>query len=346
MLSKTTKVAPTSGSTMIIVEVTQRSDPWLEWRSNGVTATDIPVILGLSPYKTVWQLWAEKTGQINTPDLSNNPNVQRGVKMEDTVRQLTEERYDDILLPLCGECVDYPILRASFDGVDLEHEVYEFKCPSDRVFDELQELGKKSETYELYEAQVHAQCVVSGNPKGKLIFFKEGEDLLIFDVLLTKAKCKTIIKEAKVFWDQIQTKTPPKTDPERDWFIPDDGNEHFMWQSTAEQWRLIHSKIKDLKDKLKLLETEKKGSQTKLISLMGQYQQADHSGVKISRFTKQGSVDYQTFLQEKYPDEDFDNELESYRRKSRSEARFTLSGDQLVNEDESVLDKLGQPAYF
>ena len=57
---------------MTVVDLNQRSDEWLNWRSLGVTATDIPVILGLSPYKTVWQLWAEKTGRINPPDLSGS----------------------------------------------------------------------------------------------------------------------------------------------------------------------------------------------------------------------------------------------------------------------------------
>lgn len=345
MLSKTTQVAP-NGSTMILVDVNQRTKDWLVWRSEGVTATDIPIILGLSPYKTVWQLWAEKTGLLNTADLSNNPNVQRGVKLEDDVRQLAEERYDDILLPVCGECIDYPVMRASFDGIDLEQAVYEFKCPSDPIFEELKEQGRLSDTYQFYEGQVHAQCVVSGNPKGHLIFYKENEELLIFDVLLTDIKRKAILKAAKVFWEHVKTNKPPATDPERDWFIPKEGNEHFIWFSTAEQWRFKNDKIKTLKDELKLFEIEKKDAQLKLVSLMGQYMQADHSGVKISRFTKLGSIDYQAFLKEKFPDEYFDDALENYRKAPRDEVRFTLSGDELVNEDEQVVVALGRPAYF
>ena len=345
MLSKMTQVAP-NGSTMILVDINQRCEQWLDWRSQGVTASDMPVILGLSPYKTVWQLWAEKTGLINAEDLSKNPNVQRGVDLEDDVRLLAEERFGEILLPVCGECVDYPVMRASFDGVDLEHEVYEFKCPSDVIFDDLKEQGKLSETYQLYEAQVHAQSVVSGNPLGRLIFYKVGEELLVFDVCLTDIKRKAILKAAKVFWQQVQTNKPPATDPERDWFIPDEGNEHFMWLSTAEHWRFKNEKIKTLKEELKLLEDEKKETQMKLVSLMGEYLHADHSGVKISRFTKQGSIDYQSFLREQFPDENFDSELENYRKASRDEARFTLSGDELVNEDETVVVALGRTAYF
>ena len=62
-------------SKMKTVDLNQRSPEWLQWRSQGITASDIPIILGLSPYKTPWQLWAEKVGRINAPDISNNPNV-------------------------------------------------------------------------------------------------------------------------------------------------------------------------------------------------------------------------------------------------------------------------------
>lgn len=71
---------------MTVVDLNQRSEEWLKWRALGITATDIPVILGLSPYKTPWQLWAEKIGRINPPDLSGNPNIQRGVALEDKAR--------------------------------------------------------------------------------------------------------------------------------------------------------------------------------------------------------------------------------------------------------------------
>jgi len=93
-------------SNMKVVDLNQRSDEWLQWRSKGVTASDIPIILGLSPYKTRWQLWAEKVGRINAPDISNNPNVKRGVRLEDEARQLAEGRYGEVLLPLLGNALD------------------------------------------------------------------------------------------------------------------------------------------------------------------------------------------------------------------------------------------------
>ena len=38
---------------MRIVNLEQGTKEWLEWRRQGITATESSVILGLSPYKTV-----------------------------------------------------------------------------------------------------------------------------------------------------------------------------------------------------------------------------------------------------------------------------------------------------
>ena len=72
---------------MKVVNLSQRSPEWLAWRSQGVTASEAAAIVGRSPYKTLWRLWAEKTGLCEPDDLSANPFVQRGLQCEDQVRR-------------------------------------------------------------------------------------------------------------------------------------------------------------------------------------------------------------------------------------------------------------------
>jgi len=376
IMPKKSKQCSPDGAEMVLADVNQRCDAWLEWRSKGVTASDIPIILGLSPYKTPWQLWAEKTGRINPPDLSKNPNVLKGIRLEDDARLKAEEKYDDILLPVCGECTEYPILRASFDGLDSAHEVYEFKCPSDSIFknvkendklpsthaaekecgneqlsdndfDDIKSNGTKSATYQLYEAQVHAQCVVSGNPKGHLIFYKEGEEILDFDIYLTVEKREMILNAAKDFWNLVKTDCPPEIDPAKDCFIPDNGNCSFTWLAHAEHWQALNERLNELKQEQKNLEQEKKIAQDELVALMGDFLSADFGGVKITRFKKQGSIDYKKFLGDRFPKDNFVDELENYRKESSIQTRFTSSNDELVNPEANeivVVDTYA--AYF
>jgi putative phage-type endonuclease len=330
-----------------VIDISQHTDAWFQWRSEGVTASEIPIILGLSPYKTPWQLWAEKIGRINSVDISKNPNVQRGVRLEDKARQLAEARYGESLLPICGECVEWNILRASFDGVNAMLEPFEFKAPSDNVWNDIQVKGTQSETYKLYEAQVHAQCVVANSSSGRLIFYKaDGQDVDL-PVTLTQERRAEIIFAAKAFWNHVVTRTPPALDPLRDWYIPSNGNDRFKWDSYAESWRAQQHRIKVLKDELTVLETEQKVIQKGMTTLMGPFMQADLGGVKVTRFVKKGNVDYVAFINDNYcPSGVTDDELDPYRKTSREESRFSISEDELVNLDPYEVISLVKPSYF
>jgi putative phage-type endonuclease len=72
---------------MHVIDLSQRTPEWLAWRAAGVSASDVPTLLGVSPYKTPWRLWAEKTGLLLPQDLSGNPFVQRGIALEDEARR-------------------------------------------------------------------------------------------------------------------------------------------------------------------------------------------------------------------------------------------------------------------
>ena len=122
---------------MKTIDVIQRTPEWERWRAQGVTASEAAIVLGRSPYKTPWRLWAERTGLARAADLSANPHVQRGNALEDAARRAFEERHDTLLLPLCGESEEHPVLRASFDGIADDGAPVELKVPAERTFAEV-----------------------------------------------------------------------------------------------------------------------------------------------------------------------------------------------------------------
>lgn len=333
-------------SKMNVVDISQRSEEWLAWRAKGITASDIPVILGDSPYKTPWQLWAEKVGRINPPDISKNPHVKRGIRLEDKARQFSEKKKGEVLLPLCGEFGDWNILRASFDGVDSRPVPYEFKAPSEKVWQEIYDKGEESTAYKVYKSQVEAQCIVAGSQFGHLIFYLDDEHVLHFIIQIDDVRKQYILNEANAFWQKIVSNTPPTPNPERDYYIPDNGNDKFRWKGYASAWVNTNHRISSLKKTLKALEDEQKGVQKEMIASMGAYKQADLDGVKVSRFTKKGSIDFYSFVKDKFPDQDVDSMLEKYRRTSTEESRFTSSSDELVVQDVSDVVTSINPAYF
>lgn len=62
-------------------------EAWLEERKQSIGGSDIACVMGHG-YKTALQLWQEKTGQKESPDLSDNERVQMGVRLEPALRHL------------------------------------------------------------------------------------------------------------------------------------------------------------------------------------------------------------------------------------------------------------------
>lgn len=58
---------------------------WLEQRKKGIGGSDVAAIMGLSPWRTPAEVWLEKTGRVEPPDLSDKPYVQKGVELESYV---------------------------------------------------------------------------------------------------------------------------------------------------------------------------------------------------------------------------------------------------------------------
>ena len=62
---------------MAIIPVRDESH-WHELRASSIGGSDVAALLGISPYKSKWQLWMEKSGKLEAEDLSYNTAVQAG----------------------------------------------------------------------------------------------------------------------------------------------------------------------------------------------------------------------------------------------------------------------------
>ena len=71
------------------VKAPQRSAEWLQLRKRGIGASDMAAVMGVSPYKTAYQLWGEKTGTI--PEQKVGAAANRGVLLEDAVAKYYEQ---------------------------------------------------------------------------------------------------------------------------------------------------------------------------------------------------------------------------------------------------------------
>ena len=195
---------------------------WERWRAQGVTASEAAIILGRSPYKTPWRLWAERTGLARAADLSANPHVQRGNALEDAARRAFEERHDTLLLPLCGESEEHPVLRASFDGIADDGAPVELKVPAERTFAEVAaKTDARRPPSALYWPQVQHQLCVAGAERGWLVFYGGPQRLLEFPVERDEAfLSEELVPACLQFWEAIAKRKEPPRDPARDLYVP------------------------------------------------------------------------------------------------------------------------------
>ena len=93
---------------------------WLEERKKGIGGSDAATILGLNPYKTTIELWEEKTGRKDAPDISDKPYVKYGTQAEDLLRQLFALDYPQYIVTHEENTIikhpEHPFLFASLDG--------------------------------------------------------------------------------------------------------------------------------------------------------------------------------------------------------------------------------------
>ncbi|MBG6289449.1 YqaJ viral recombinase family protein [Pseudomonas nitroreducens] len=290
---------------MKVVDLAQRSPEWHEWRREGVSATSCSVIMGANPEKSPLQLWRELVGIVTPPDLSVIPQVRQGVQREPIALHAFEEKYGQLGMPVCGESLEYPIIRASFDGLLANGAPVEIKNLSDENHLEVLRLQMDSPAYLLYRWQVWHQLIVSGASEGYLWFWSPKHEPCCLPVLLDEVTRKRIIEAEMRFWELVETGCPPAADPKRD-LIPLEQLDLDAWRKLAEPRRELEQKIVKLKAELKELTNQAKEQDAAFRPLMGTFRRAEALGVRVTSYEIAGAVDWEGVAKELHdaiPDE-------------------------------------------
>jgi putative phage-type endonuclease len=108
-----------------IVKFEQGSCEWLEWRHNGIGASDAPAVMGESLRDNATELLRYKRG----PAIDRFPNAGGGLLLEPVARQRYTLKTGVEVEPACLQSMKHEWLRASVDGISADGEVVvEIKC--------------------------------------------------------------------------------------------------------------------------------------------------------------------------------------------------------------------------
>ena len=107
-------------TTMLKMYRCKNHESWLKNRHKYIGGSDVACIMGLSAWKTNRQLYDEKKGLIEPPDLSDKALVQYGTQAEEHIRALFQLDHPDLLVEYVPNNswrnTDYPFAACSLDG--------------------------------------------------------------------------------------------------------------------------------------------------------------------------------------------------------------------------------------
>lgn len=141
-----------------VVELEQNSKEWADFRRYRIGASDAPVIMNKSPYKTAFLLWCEFL-DISTYEPGSNLVTERGHRWEPVMRARQELATGLDFPPVVMLHDFFDRIMCSMDGYNAEHGiVLEIKIAGKEVY----EAALRNEVHSKYWAQVQLQLLISG----------------------------------------------------------------------------------------------------------------------------------------------------------------------------------------
>lgn len=188
---------------MKLVNIKQNTAEWHEFRQNHIGASDAPVIMGVSPYRTIKQVWKEKVFGVKQKE---NAPMRYGKNKEEKAREEFEKITGLLIFPKVVVHEEFEWMSASLDGLDVEEKcIVEIKCPgpNDHHCANVSKMVP-----EKYIPQIQHQLCVTGLEFAYYYSF-DGERGVVIEVKRDQAFIDRMIEKEQEFWNCVQTFIPP-----------------------------------------------------------------------------------------------------------------------------------------
>lgn len=213
---------------MAVIDEVRRKT-WLKQRLEGLGASDIPVLFGLSQWKSPYALWAEKV-KLTTPLDEMSEQAEWGLRLEEAIATKFSEETARYLRPRDPFAIiqhpELKFLQATIDrdqtmtdgcvvpfGIDpanadaLEDGVLELKTAYFTKGDEWTD-----EPPLAYQVQLQAQLLVTGRSWGSIAVLIGGSKFVYQDVQAHEPFQRRIVELATAFWDRVLRQEAPEVD--------------------------------------------------------------------------------------------------------------------------------------
>lgn len=276
----------------------QNTQDWIDFRSDRIGASDAPIIMGVSPFKSPYQLWLEKSGRAESKQTAI---MGEGHTREEQIRQLAETKLGEIFMPTVTIHPEFDWLMASLDGLSADNKhILECKLCSKEVLAQ----AKAGDIPYHYRIQLQHQMMCNPTVSKSTIIFWHFGDYATVNVEPDLALQAEILQAVATFYhvNMRQDQAPDITDAD---YIHIDSSEMIH---AVDVWRQASDALAEAKKQ------EAAARQT-LIELTDDGNCQGH-GIKITKTYVKGRVKYDAIPELKEVD------LEQYR--GPMEVRWTI----------------------
>lgn len=173
---------------------------WLLERTKGIGGSDAGVILGLNKYRTAFELWLEKTGQVDPVEIDNE-SIYWGNEMENVVAKEFEKRTGKKVrrTNFMFSHPNYSYIKANIDR-QVVGESSLLECKTASAY-----LAKDWEGEEIpatYLVQVQHYLGVTGKQKGYIAVLIGGNRFIWKEIERDEELIHMIFEAEKNFWER------------------------------------------------------------------------------------------------------------------------------------------------
>lgn len=279
-----------------LLEMEQGTPEWFQLRKTKITATDACVIMGVSKWKTILELYHEKLS--NDPPKPPTKRQQRGIDLEPVAREFFTIKTSHNVHP---QVVVKDWAMASLDGFNrYNFTVVEIKCPG--VEDHSVALSGNVPDH--YYPQCQFQMWVCDVPMMYYFSF-DGIDGTLLEVRRNDEYIENMVKACWKFYQCLHKRIPPEP--------PEDAYK----ERNDDLWTQYALHYKSLCTEIKKMEKQEEELRKELIHLSGE-SNTKGAGITLCKVQRKGNVNYSKIESLKGID------LESYRGPTITSWRISI----------------------
>jgi putative phage-type endonuclease len=273
----------------------------LEQRKKAIGSSDMAAILGLSQYASAYDIWAQKTGRVESSE--GNAATRAGNLTERSVLAFAREELGPIVrnqrrthktLHISAN-ID-AIVKASGEPVEAKTSGLTGPLPSDWGEPGTDEIPAPH----IIQSHIHMMTTDSGVCHVPALL--GGRGYVMYRVHRNEALVDHISRAAEAFWRCVETDTPPEASYPTERVYKAMRREPESWSLEIIPQALIGD-WEDAKDKLKKAEKEAEELKSRVLALLGTAEAANISDGRILTFFEQSRSGFDSKrLQAEQPD--------------------------------------------